>query len=374
MSSENCITTEDDLLQMKYDSNGVRIEQKKVPVSPEPPLRVTTHGITVGAIIPLYNGAPFIREALESVLSQTELADEIIVVDDGSTDDGAGVAIVKEIAKKHPIRVITKENGGQGSARNLGIAECSCSHIALLDQDDIWYEDHLAILKAPFRKSGTRNLGLVYANLDQIDRNGRMLLRNLLNHVPSPHPKQSLVECLRHDMFILPGASMFSKQAFEKAGRFDERLAGYEDDDLFLRMFTSGSNSIYLKDDAVTKWRIYTGSTSFTPRMAKSRMIYFHKLIESFPDDPRMSLHWGRDAIGPRFFEILSLEFLDGLRLQDVPRATGAWSDIKEVLPVMPRRLRRRMSVVAPLIGALHRGPLSRLTRELFRWAIRRKR
>lgn len=366
MKSEDYTQAEEDL-PIKFSNNAARIE---LPVISEATPRVAPHGITVAAIIPLYNGAPFIREALESVLAQTEPADEIIVVDDGSTDDGAGAAIVKEMAKDHPIRLLTQKNGGQGSARNTGIAACSSSHIALLDQDDIWYEDHLATLKAPFRKGGMRNLGLVYANLDQIDRSGRMIMHHCLNQVPSPHPKHSLVQCLQHDMFILPGASIFTKQAFEEAGRFDERLAGYEDDDLWVRMFSTGCKSIYLKDDAVTKWRIYTGSTSFSPRMSKSRMIYFHKLIANHPDEPRMNLHWGRDAIGPRFFNILSKEFIDASRSQDLPRLTKAWSDIQEVLPVMPRRLRRRMSVAAPIINALYCGPLRRPTRRLFRWVI----
>jgi glycosyltransferase involved in cell wall biosynthesis len=345
--------------------NAATIEQMLSGISKASPI----HGITVAAIIPLYNGAPFIREALESVLSQTEPADEIIVVDDGSTDDGAGAAIVREMATQHPIRLLTKQNGGQGAARNLGIAESSCSHIALLDQDDIWYEDHLAILKAPFRKSQIRNLALVYANLDQIDRNGRMITHHCINQTLSPHPKQSLLQCLQQDMFILPGASMFTKQAFEKAGRFDERLAGYEDDDLFLRMFSTGFNSIFLKDDAVTKWRIYTGSTSYSPRMSISRMIYFHKLVETYPDEPRLNLYWSREAIGPRFFHLVYCEFIDGSRTRDLPRMTKAWSDIQEVLPVMPRRLRRRMSIVAPLISVLYGGRFGSLARTLLRWS-----
>jgi glycosyltransferase involved in cell wall biosynthesis len=328
--------------------------------------------ITVAAIIPLYNGAPFIREALESVIAQTEPADEIIVVDDGSTDDGAGAAIVREMAKIHPIRLLTKENGGQGSARNFGIAECKSTHIALLDQDDIWYADHLAILKAPFLEG--RNLGLVYANLDLIDRNGRMLVRSWVDQHGSPHPKRSLSDCLRHDMCILPGASLFTREAFEKAGRFDERLRGYEDDDLFVRMFSACVQSIYLKEDVVSKWRIYTGSTSYSPHMAKSRIIYFHKLIESYPDDPRMNMYWSRDAIGPHFFHILYGEFIDASRTRDLPRLMRAWSDISEVVPVMPRRLRRRIALVSPIISTLYRGPLGSVARTLFRWAARNKR
>ena len=327
--------------------------------------------ISVAAIIPLYNGAAFIRESLESVLAQSEPADEIIVVDDGSTDGGA--EIVKEMATHHPIRLISKTNGGIGSARNRGIAEAKSTHIALLDQDDVWYEDHLAVLKRPFLSGEHRNLGLVYANLDRIDRDGRMVRRNFLDEVPSPHPKTSLLQCLSQDMFILPGASLFTKEVFEQVGRFDERLSGYEDDDLFLRVFVAGFESIYLRDKAVTKWRIYTGSTSFSPRMAKSRMIYFDKLVKAHPDDPILNLHWVRDLISPRFFVTVRNDFIDGMKHQNLPRMEQAWSDIQEILPVMRKGVRRRMKLVAPLISLLYRSPFKKVTRGLLSFASGRQ-
>ncbi len=88
-------------------------------------------------------------------------------------------------------------------------------------------------------------------------------------------------------MFILPSASLFAKTTFLKVGAFDERLSGYEDDDLFLRMFIAGFQRLYLKNVAVTRWRTHSSSTSYSARMAKSRMIYFQKLV-MFPDDPRL--------------------------------------------------------------------------------------
>jgi len=305
------------------------------------------------------------------VLAQTEPADEIIVVNDGSTDDGP--EIVKEMAKNHPIRLISRPNGGIGSARNHGIAECKATHIALLDQDDVWYEDHLATLKRPFTGGEVRNLGLVYANLDQIDRAGRMVMHCCLDSV-SLSPKTSLLNLLQRDLFILPGASLFTKQAFERAGRFDERLSGYEDDDLFLRMFSVGFRSVFLRKNSVTKWRIYPGSTSFSPRMAKSRMIYFRKLVETYHDDPELNLYFIREAAAPRFFSLLRSEFIEGMRKHDRARMDQAWSDIQEVLPFMRNRIQWRMKMVAPLISLLYLTSFRSLTRGLLSFGGRGRR
>lgn len=324
--------------------------------------------MTIAAVIPLYNGAPFIREALESVLGQSEPADEIIVVDDGSTD--AGPAIVAELARHHPITLLGKPNGGQSSARNLAIRHTGCSHIALLDQDDIWYEDHLAILKRPFLDARVRRLGFVHGNLDQIDRAGRMMIHGVLDMLPVTHPLHSAIDCLKHDLFILPGASLVAKDAIVAAGYFDERLSGYEDDDLFLRLFLLGYRSVYLKEP-VTQWRIYPASTSFSPRMARSRIIYFQKLIEAFPDEPRLNLHFARDVIGPRFMDLVRNEFIQGSKHRDRARTAQAWADINTIMPAMRASVRRRFAILRPLIDVLHDGPFTDLARFLLRRAVR---
>ncbi|MFG1375973.1 glycosyltransferase family 2 protein [Xanthobacter autotrophicus] len=326
------------------------------------------NAITVSAVIPLYNGAPFIREALESVLGQTEPADEIIVVDDGSTDDGP--AIVEEMALHHPITLLRKANGGQSSARNLAIRHTTCSHVAFLDQDDAWYEEHLEILKRPFTQGHTRRLSFVYGNLDLIDRKGRLFMQGCLSQIVSPQPKRSLGDCLRHDMFILPGATLASKQAMIDAGLFDERLSGYEDDDLFVRMFALGMRSIYL-NVAVTRWRIYSGSTSYSPRMARSRMIYFGKLVEMFPDDPLIGLFLSRDAIAPRFLGLLTSEFMVASRSGDTERLLRTWGDIQQVIPAMSPKAQRRMRRVHPIVDATLLTPVRSLSRRAMRHVAR---
>lgn len=323
--------------------------------------------MTVAAVIPLYNGAEFIEEAIQSVLRQTEPADEIIIVDDGSTDEGP--EIVRALVKLNPITLLSKPNGGQSSARNMAVRHTNCSHIAFLDQDDAWYEDHLEILKKQFHRSSAQRLALVYGNLDIVDRRGRMISYCILNDIPSPQPKTSLRQCLEQDLFILPSATVVSRDAIVDVGFFDERLSGYEDDDLFTRMFSAGYRSIYI-NQAVTRWRLYGGSSSFSERMANSRMIYFRKQIELFPNDPAVN-QWAHNAIARRFMKIVFTEFLAASRSHDVPRLERAWSDSKEIAPAMGRRTQRRVQLLSPLIERLYDGPLTGVARSLARYAIK---
>jgi len=90
----------------------------------------------ISVVIPLYNKAKTIERAIRSVLEQKHLPDEIVIVDDGSTDEGASIA--RNISSDIPIRVISQENRGVAAARNRGIQESQHEWIALLDADDTW--------------------------------------------------------------------------------------------------------------------------------------------------------------------------------------------------------------------------------------------
>src|SRR5690242_19930414 len=110
--------------------------------------------LSVAAIIPLYNGARWIGPCLDSVFAQTHPPAEIIVVDDGSTDDGA--QIVEALARQGDrLRLLRKQNGGQSAARNVGIRAARSPLLALLDQDDIWHPRHLEELLHPFATDPT---------------------------------------------------------------------------------------------------------------------------------------------------------------------------------------------------------------------------
>src|ERR1700730_9940044 len=311
--------------------------------------------ITVAAVIPLYNGAQYIEEAIRSVFAQAEPVDEVIVVNDGSKDNGP--EIVNSLSASYPITFLHQGNSGQSSARNAAIRHTSCTHIAFLDQDDVWYDDHIGVLKRQFSKDKVHNLAVAYGNLDQIDKDGRMILHCCLDLVPTPQPKKSLREHLQHDLFILPSASMVLKEAIEHVGMFDERLSGYEDDDLFTRLYSWTYGSVYV-NKAVTKWRLYSSSTSFSTRMSASRMIYFKKQLELFPDDSVFEISWSRDVIGPRFMLLAHNDFVKATRSRDLANIERAWADVEAIAPVMKTGIGRRVRRFSPLIRLLYQNRL----------------
>ena len=101
----------------------------------------------VSVVIPLFNKARFIRATLQSALAQSHAANEIIIVDDHSTD--GGVAVIKELLGAvggTQVRLVRQANAGPGPARNRGIAEANSNWIAFLDADDLWQPNHLATL------------------------------------------------------------------------------------------------------------------------------------------------------------------------------------------------------------------------------------
>jgi glycosyltransferase involved in cell wall biosynthesis len=101
---------------------------------------------TISVIIPVYNGAPYLAEALRSVQAQRIPASEIIVVDDGSTDGTADL-----VGTVFPaVRYLHQDNAGAGAARNRGVAAATGVFLAFLDADDLWLEDKLALQLAAF--------------------------------------------------------------------------------------------------------------------------------------------------------------------------------------------------------------------------------
>ena len=279
---------------------------------------------TITAILPVFNGRRFLRSAVQSVISQDLPPVELIVVDDGSTD-GSLEELESLKDTPFPIRILRQANQGQSAARNLAAKQAEGEYLAFLDQDDLWDSRHLELLVAPL--VANPHAGWSHCDFDEIDFDGHIVTRGFLRYAGVPHPKRTILECVSGDLMIPPSASVLRRTAFEEAGGFDVELSGYEDDDLFVRVFRLGWEIVYVETPLV-RFRVHTKSSSTSTRFLESRVRYAAKLEAMLPDDPRMMRYYYRDAIAPRFF----LTTLD-----DYVRACSArdWASAEAILKVV---------------------------------------
>jgi glycosyltransferase involved in cell wall biosynthesis len=194
----------------------------------------------VSVILPVYNGAATIERALKSVFDQTFTDFEIVVVDDGSTDDTPSV-----LAKfKDRIKIIRQANRGFPGARNTAIAASRGELIALIDHDDQWLPRKLELNVAALE----RDLGavLVYSDLVVIDEAGEESRASPIGSVTAHAP--SMDEMLARMWPIMPSTVLMRRAAFERAGGFGESL--HQDLDFWLRMREQGT-FIYLPEKLV---------------------------------------------------------------------------------------------------------------------------
>lgn len=181
--------------------------------------------IRFGVIIPVYNRQNLIGRAIDSVLQQTRAADEVIVVNDGSTDDTAN--ILRSYDDR--IKIINQENRGVSAARNVGIKSTNGNWIAFLDSDDAWLPDKLEQAEEYIRNNPEIR---IFQSEELWVRNGRRV-----------NPKQKHQK-MNGDIFraslplciVSPSAVVIHKPLLDEVGLFDESLPVCEDYDLWLRI------------------------------------------------------------------------------------------------------------------------------------------
>ncbi len=180
-------------------------------------------------IIPCYNAARFLPEAVASVRAQGWEPLEILVVDDGSTDDSVEVA-----RRLEGLRLIQKPNGGAASARNLGLREARGDWIAFLDADDLWPPDRMRALASRFEADDA--LDVVTGRIRYVRLDGALWLNYRFED------RQNTVS------HIHLGAGLYRRRAFDRIGGFDEGLRIGEDQDWFLRAREAGLRILILED------------------------------------------------------------------------------------------------------------------------------
>jgi glycosyltransferase involved in cell wall biosynthesis len=195
----------------------------------------------VSVIIPTYNRGYIVKDAINSILTQAMDDFEILVVDDGSTDDTRQV--VDAIADER-IKYIHKKNGGVSSARNLGIARATGTYIAFLDSDDIWPACFLEATSDAL--DARQDHGLAYTATVQEFPDGRRETDNLKRCVSG----QITVELFAHST-IWPMAVLIRRSVLNDFW-FDENLKICDDNDAFMRLSTR-TKFIFVPDVYVTR-------------------------------------------------------------------------------------------------------------------------
>lgn len=197
---------------------------------------------TVTVVVPAYNPGPYLREALDSVIAQTFTDWECVVVDDGSSED---LSWVKDLDAR--IRLVRQPNRGLPAARNAGAAAGASRLIAFLDADDLWLPDKLARQVASMVDGAVLSATAFY----RFDSEG---------HIPGWAPTADGLDSLLRGNSICASSAMVDRRAFERVGRFDERLGSAEDWDLWLRLAREG-RLVGVPDELVA-YRVHGGQMS----------------------------------------------------------------------------------------------------------------
>lgn len=249
------------------------------------------------AVIPVYNGGEFIGSAIESVLNQSVSPSQIIVVDDGSTDDTA--KIVKSFGNK--VTLIRNSHIGVSAARNVGTDYAKADYIAYLDADDIWHTDKLRLFDEAIQASDNP-LTLIsdFRRYDQ--KSGKWLSSNTElfpwiksdcckrnGHIYAYEPPEAF-EVVVRGYPIFPSALVVSKKALESAGGWDRQFTRCQDFEIAMRL-SRQSGLIYL-DRNLTTINTHVGHSNEYDWIARQsewdlKVLQYHLDSTFFSDDDK---------------------------------------------------------------------------------------
>lgn len=219
----------------------------------------------ISVVIPVYNGTKFLPDAVASILAQNYPNLEIIVVDDGSTDNIAEVVDALDV----DVRFYQRTNEGAGAARNFGIMDASGTYIAFLDVDDLWPEGTLGILLKQFAEDDTLDLVKGHAQLLTLDKKTGEFRA-------AGNPSESFPDYI--------GAGLYHKSAFERVGLFDPELRFGEDSDWYSRAREQSLNILVLD---IVSLRVRRHGGNMTAKATKTELRALKALKKSI-DRSRM--------------------------------------------------------------------------------------
>jgi glycosyltransferase involved in cell wall biosynthesis len=220
-----------------------------------------THGAAaplLSIVIPAYNVAPYIAEAVYSALDQTLRDIEVIVVDDGSTDDTPEVLQdIQRLCDDPRLRIIRQDNGGLSAARNTGIRNAHGAFIGFLDSDDIWAPEKAELQIALMQADET--IGVSFSYSEYLTEDGRRTGSILFAGKMEP----SLHDMIRRNHVGNGSTPIVRRECFEIAGLFREELRSCEDYEMWCRVLWMTPYRAACLPQPLTYYRLRESSLSF---------------------------------------------------------------------------------------------------------------
>lgn len=250
----------------------------------------------VSIIIPVFNGSNYISEAIDSALNQTYKKVEVIVVNDGSTDNGA----TREICKSYGDRIIyhEKKNGGVSSALNLGIGKMRGEYFSWLSHDDRYLPQKIERNLDIIQKSGNP-MTIPFGNYAYIDRRGKRLK---VTYVKEGGDRSGVYSVMMGNLNGL--TLLIHKSLIDEVGGFDENLPTIQDYDLFFKLAIKYNKNFFYDRRVLVETRIHPlqqGTKKYKFHISQSDD-FFSRCIEVVNDEMiskdrfRQSKAWYRIA------------------------------------------------------------------------------
>jgi GT2 family glycosyltransferase len=232
----------------------------------------------VSIVIPAFNQARFLGQAVRSALAQTHPWLEVVVVDDGSTDDTADV--LREFEGAGNVTVVRQTNGGLPAARNRGLLESRGEFVCFLDSDDVLVDTHISTLLEPLVSDF--GLSMVYCDVQFVDVEGQPTGDFSVGRARQT-VTGDILESLLVGGYFPPHAMLIRRSALEESGPFDVDLGGHADYELWLRLAAGGHLAHYV-DARLAVYRTYEGSMSRNrEHMRETRVAALERVARRFP-------------------------------------------------------------------------------------------
>ncbi|MFL6255483.1 MAG: glycosyltransferase family 2 protein [Pyrinomonadaceae bacterium] len=267
----------------------------------------------VSVIMPAYNSGRYLAESVRSVQAQTFGGWELIIVDDGSTDDTAAVA--QSLVDADPrVRYVARPNGGQGAARNTGLGTARGRLVAFLDSDDLWLPEKLAAQLAVLEETGA---DLVYTDGYIFSDDGAEWPDEQFLIVPGERRGVEMFRTLFASNRIATLSVLVKREALDAVGLFDEERAyqNCEDYDLWMRLAKWGA-SFYGMTEKLMRYRRHAAATTYSASRLLSPML---ALILKHAPDPALDPALVKSRVRGLYRDLISALVAEG-RVEEARR------------------------------------------------------